>query len=208
MIMKKQLILKLSILLLALFALQAQAQQSDFLARTTLEAGLGYHRPTAPSDGITTSDFAGFKSFYLGAQYEIDELWGLRATYTYNAFEHKDDKGSGLNIHKVMAEATLNVISTIQQQTSTPFEVMAHAGLGLSQGKSDIKSGSDMMGNVQMGLMPKYHITKQWRVQLDATYVLNFSQNYGYQGAAAQSSGKSAIGGYFSANLGIAYKLS
>ncbi len=205
--MKKQLVLKLSVLLLALFALQAQAQQSDFLARTTLEAGLGYHRPTAPSDKITTSDFAGFKSFYVGGLYEIDELWGLRATYAYNAFEHKDEKAAGLKIHKVVAEVTLNVISTIQQQVSTPFEVMAHAGLGLSLAKSDIKSGSDLMANVQAGLMPKYHISEQWSLLVDASYVLNFSQNYGYQGAAAQISGKSAIGGYFLANLGVAYKL-
>ncbi|MBW3517572.1 hypothetical protein [Flavobacterium sp. NKUCC04_CG] len=205
--MKKQLVLTLCLLITILLAIKTQAQQSDFLSRTTLEAGLGYHRPTAPSDNITTSDFAGFKSFYAGALYEIDELWGLRATYAYNAFEHKDEKATGLKIHKVVAEVTLNIISTIQQQTSTPFEVMAHAGLGLSLGKSEIKSGSDMMGNIQMGIMPKYHISEQWSLLVDASYVLNFSQDYGYQGAAAQISGKSAIGGYFLANLGVAYKL-
>ncbi|SFJ27995.1 hypothetical protein [Myroides guanonis] len=206
--MKKQLILGITLLATGLFSVQAQDNSSEFLANTTFELGWGYNIPMSPTDGIKAGDFSGVNSLYVGAHYQLDDFWGLRGTYAYNGFKDKDNSDFGLTFHKFMLESTFNISKAISGvSTQTPFEVLSHTGLGISVGKSELKSGSDNIGNVQIGLMPRYNITDKISVHLDATYVINFSQNYGYNGGPAVENGDSATGGYFTANLGVALKL-
>lgn len=207
-LMKKQFILGITLLTTGLFSLHAQDKSSDFLANTSFELGWGYNVPLSPTEGVKAGDFSGVNSLYVGAHYEIDDLWGVRGSYAYNGFKDKDNSDFGLTFHKFMLESTFNVTKAISgSPTQTPFEVLSHAGFGASLGKSELKSDSDRMISVQFGLMPRYNITDKISVHLDATYVANFSQDYGYNGGPALKTGKSATGGYLTANLGVALKL-
>lgn len=207
-LMKKQFILGITLLTTSLFSLHAQEKSSDFLANTALELGWGYNVPLSPTDGIKAGDFSGVNSFYLGAHYAIDDLWGVRGSYAYNGFKDKNNSDLGLTFHKFVLESTFNISKAISGGSmQTPFEVLSHAGLGISLGKSELKSDSDKMGTVQIGLMPRYNITDKISVHLDANYVVNFSQNYGYHGGPALENGKDATGGYLTANLGVTLKL-
>lgn len=198
----------LSILtLLTFFCQTGKAQQSDFLDRVKLEAGWGYNLPTAPTDGITASDFAGVRSFYVGAQYKLNDIWGVRGTYAYNGFQHRDESEYGLKIHKLMAEATFSILRAAESDLASTFDVGAHAGLGLSFGSSESQSGTDMMANFQIGLMPVYQITEKFSVHLDAAYVVNFKQDYGFHGLQAKAANKGTTGGYFVANIGVGFAL-
>ncbi|WP_430615305.1 transporter [Flavobacterium sp. JP2137] len=202
---KLQGLLSLGLGLMMLCSGPLLAQQGDFWSRSAVEAGWGYQLPKAPTAGMEAKDYANFQSFYVGGRFELSDIWGLRGTYAYHAFEHQDDAELGLTIHKLTAEMTVLLMQAIQQQSSEPFEIMAHAGLGLSTGKSARQSSSDLMPNLQAGLMTIYQLGSQWSMHLDATYVFNFSQDLDYSGAAALS--KSTTGNYFAASLGIAYKL-
>ena len=194
-------------LVAGLFTAQAQVQQTSFLDKVKLEAGWGLNVPTGPTDGISASDYSGVASFYVGANYELDELWGVRGTYAYNKFENKNNSNFGSTHHKLMAEATYNILRSIQDKGQQPFELFGHAGLGLTIGESELVSDTDMMGTFQVGLLPTYHVSDRVSIILDAAYVVNFSQDYGYHGGPAKTNGKSATGSYFIANIGLAFQL-
>lgn len=177
------------------------AQEKTFMQRVTLEAGGGYVLPVAPSgDNLSLSDYAGLRSFYVGANYELTELSGLRFSYANNAFSDSDNSSLGLTHHKFMAEGTFNIIQAIQKSSGI-FELMLHGGAGLSLGKSKQTSGSDKMGTLQIGLMPQYRITDNIRIHLDATYVANLKQDYFYDGTNMDDTGQ-----FLMINLGIGYK--
>ena len=181
------------------------AQQTDktFLQRVTLEVGGGYNLPLSPSkDNTSMSDYAVIKNFNLGANYQLNQLAGLRFTYGYNAFEDTNNTAHGVTMHKLMAEGTFNIIEAIQQLES-PFEVMLHGGAGLSFGAVKQSSGTDKMGTLQIGVMPKYQITNCFSVHLDATYVYNLKQDNFFDGGAMPSGDDS--GQYLMIGVGVGY---
>ena len=175
-------------------------QEKTFMQRVTLEAGGGYALPVAPSrDNVSLSDYAGFRNFYVGANYAFTDLLGLRLSYGNNGFKDSDDSSLGLTHHKFMAEATFNIIEAIQQN-NTPFEVMVHGGAGMALGKSKQTSGSDKMGAFQVGVMPQFYLTDNIRIHLDATYVISLKQDYYYDGTGMDDTGQ-----FLLFNLGIGY---
>lgn len=186
----------------------SQAQIEDVLSRTSLEAGWGYSQPTSLTGNASGSDYAGLDSYYAGAHYSFAELWGGRLTYAYNRFKLKDAETYSLSLHKIMLESTFNVSRAITQQGQEPFEVLLHTGLGISIGKSfDNTASTDAMGSFQIGLMPKYYITDGISMHLDASYIVNFSQDYGFDGGFAKADGSRGSGSYFLVNLGLAFKM-
>lgn len=187
---------------LCMIATNVLAQQDSFKQRLSLEAGAGYNIPVSPNNEISTTNFGGFRSFNLGVHYALNDMMGMRFTYGYNAFEDKDDSSMELTLHKFMAEGTFNIIQWIEMMRN-PFEVMAHAGAGVSLGKSKLSSGIDKMGTIQVGVMPLYRITNNFSLHFDASYVLNIRQNYFYNGQQSNSDGSHVIGEYFLLNLGL-----
>ncbi len=179
------------------------AQEKTFIQRIALEAGGGYSLPLSPSSNNTSlGDYATFKSFNLGANFELTELVGLRFTYGNNSFEDTNNSTLGVTYHKFMAEGTFNIIQSIER-IQNPFEIMLHGGAGLSFGKSKQSSGVDKMGTLQIGLMPQYYITHNLSIHADATYVVNLKQDNFYDGTAMPNGDD--IGQYLMINLGVAY---
>lgn len=178
------------------------AQHNTFMQRVSLEAGVGYNIALSPDNDNSASDFAGFRNFNLGANYAINDLVGLRFTYGNASFQDKDDSSMGLTLHKFMAEGTFNIIQLIEK-SSNPFEVVAHAGAGLSFGKSKLLSGIDKMGTLQAGIMPLYRISNNLSLHFDATYVLNIRQDHYFNGQQFNSTSKENTAGYLMLNLGV-----
>ncbi|SFI79189.1 hypothetical protein [Myroides guanonis] len=205
--MKKSIIL--IALLTGLFVLNTQAQDNkkSFLDRTRFEFGVGVNFPSEPREGVEVKNYAGVGSLYCGAIYELNDLWGVRGTYAYNKFENKEDVSMGSLQHKFVAEVMFDVVGAIAKQKEQRFELYLHSGAGLSIGRSELKSGTDMMGAFQVGILPNYKISDAVRVHLDLVYVTNFKQDYGYHGGSAKFNGKSATGSYLIANIGIAVQL-
>ena len=196
------------ILFVSLIATNVTAQSNKkFAERVSIEAGAGYLIPISPDEGISASDFAGFRDFYVGANYEFTDLWGLRLTYANQTFQDTNDSSLGVTHHKLMAEGTFNVIEWIEIQRN-PFEIVAHAGAGVSYGKSKISSDIDKMGTLQIGVMPLYRITDNFSVHFDATYVMNIKQNIGYDGKQANANGSHVTGEYLNVNVGLGVKFS
>lgn len=192
------------ILLFSLFiySISGQENKSSFLQQFSLEAGSGYHYPFSPAISISTSDYAGFRGFYVGANYAITDLWGTRITYANNTFMDKNDKSNKFTIQKITAEVSFNLLQSINSQQN-PFKILAHSGLGISGGKGQKMSDIDKMVNFQIGLMPLYRISKNFNILLDATYVLNIRQNQGYNGLYVNENIKNVVGSYLMLNMGL-----
>lgn len=210
--MKKQ-------LLLAAFAVlgvaQVNAQNNPLLDNLSLELGYGYNMGVAPKTDVVLSDVNGFRSIHAGATYHINNVWGVRGSYGYNKFEDKKNKDNSLITHKLMLEATFEVLEAVQGSTFSlqekKFDVTTHAGLGLAIGDSSWPkyTQKDMMGVTQIGLKPTYFVTPQFRVFVDGTYIFNFSQDFRFDGGNGLISEKGRfVGNVMSINLGIQYKLS
>ena len=175
------------------------------MQRTTLELGGGYTTPVSPNhDIVTLSDFAAINNFYVGARHELTNLLGLRFTYGNTSFSDKNNSSLGLTHHKLMAEATLNIVEAIEM-TRNPFEVILHTGAGLAFGKSKQSSGTDKMGTLQVGVMPLYRITNSFAVHIDLLFVANQKQNYFYDGSPSNSENSHVVGEYFMVDLGVGY---
>ncbi len=180
------------------------AQEKTFIQRLSLEAGGGYSMPVSPSrDNISLSDYSGFRSFYVGANYKLSDLAGLRFTYGNNAFQDTNNSSMGVTYHKFMAEGTFNIIQSLEK-SQTPFELILHGGAGISLGKSKQTSGSDKMGTLQIGIMPQYNITNNISVHVDATYAYNLKQDHFFDGSAMINGHDT--GQYFMIGAGINYK--
>lgn len=197
----KKFLLSLAVTLLASSAF-VHSQNKTFVQRLSFDAGAGYNIPVSPDREVSSTSFSGFRNFNLGANYAINDLYGLRFTYANNSFEDKDNSALGLTLHKFMAEGTFNIIQSIEMQEN-PFEVVAHAGAGISLGKSKLSSNLDKMGTIQVGIMPLYRITDHFSIHFDASYVLNIRQNYYYDGQQSNVDGSHVSGEYFLFNLGL-----
>jgi len=183
---------------------EMNAQESSFLDKVTLEAGYGYNLAFSP-DNVDRTDVSGLNTIQLGANYQLNNLWGVRGTYSNTTFKHKDFSNHGVNYNKLTAEATYQVLQAINSQI-TKFDVMAHAGFGLNFGKSKATDATDAMGNFQIGLKPQYNVSDRVGIFLDGTYIMNFSQNVGYDGYSIPGE-DSTTGGYVTGLIGVSIKL-
>ncbi|SRR5690554_2422027 len=189
---------------IALMSQFSNAQEAtDIWKNLSFEAQYGFNSALSPTDGIEAGDFSGLNFYQFGITYHIDELWGVRGTFASSKFEHENLNNLGVNFSKFTLEATYNVLTGIQGQGNFPteraFEVVAHAGFGLGQGKSDARSGTDMVGIAQIGLMPRYSFSPNFAVFIDATFVNQFNQDFGYNGLSIEQ----GSGNYLNLGLGV-----
>lgn len=183
----------------------AKAQTSNGVwNQLSVEGQYGLNMALSPNEGITTGDYNAFKFFQFGVNYHIDDVWGVRGSFAHSAFEHKDQDDLGVKYNKLVLEATYNIFEGLQSNVAANgFDVTAHAGFGLGIGKSESQSGDDMAGIAQIGVMPKYAVSPRIAVFLDATFVNQFSQDYGFNGLKSGQSN----GSYFDFGVGVQIKM-
>lgn len=194
----------LAAIVVALGMTHSQAQQTTFLENIALEAGYGYSLPFISEDGQKGADYAGINSLHLAAHYSINNLWGVRGSYGYNSFSHKDYSDYKLNLHKLVAEATFNITEAMNPSLThtADFNVYAHAGAGLAMGISDQYEGNDYMGVLQIGLQPMYRFVDNWSVFIDASYQQLIKQNFNYAGFSSAENSS----GFLNIHIGVNYR--
>lgn len=180
------------------------AQESTFFDKVSLEAAYGFNLALSP-DNVDRTDVSGLNTIQLAANYQLNNVWGIRGTYSNTTFKHKDNKDLGINYNKLTAEATYQILQAINPEI-LKFDVMAHAGFGLNFGKSKVADVTDTMGNFQIGLKPQYNVSNRVGIFLDGKYIMNFSQNLGYNGLNIVGE-ESTTGSYATGLLGVTVKL-
>lgn len=208
-----------SLLLVSLFiSQQANAQlnrgrgMQGFFDEVSLEAGAGWHVTAGPTKDTPAAAYAALNSFYVGMHYALDDTWGIRGTYTFHNFEHKDDNLLSLKTHRFMLEATYSLGNLFSQDYfysyRNEFDVIAHAGFGGSfafRNNHPTQIFRDQMLNFQLGVMPTYRLSDTVSVLADLNYVLSYSQNYLFNGELMWPENR--MEGYFTMNFGVSIEL-
>lgn len=97
----------------------------------------------------------------------------------------------------------LNAINSAKFPTTSTFGLVTLAGFGLNFGKS---KATDVMGDFQIVIKPQYNVSSRIGIFLDGSYIMNFKQNYGFNGMCIPGESET-IGSYITGLIGIAIKL-
>ncbi len=143
----------------------------------SIEAMYGMNSATPPT-------IQGFSHFDIGARYMWDELWGVKVSYGHDKFDPSLPANGGTTYSRFSVEGVHNLGRTLMvpDYTNGYGNLLAHAGLGYSALTSNINDGVDNIGNVIVGLTPQIYITEQLTFNLDASFILNVTQHFNFDG--------------------------
>lgn len=169
--MKKTITLIMLVLSIGAFSQSKNDQYS-------LEAGYG--------GSIPVGAFSSWQHFEGAFRYMVDDTWGLKFDMGYDAFRKDGIEGYGSNYLRFSAQAVHNLARTlgVRINSNESLNLLAHAGLGYSNLKSESKAGTDNIGNVIIGITPQVKLSRSLALYLDASYIANFSQNFNFNGTS------------------------
>lgn len=200
---------KLSIAFFSILGICAYSQPKSFGERFSLEAGYGYVMPLGTFENGKSTDYSDFKNLHIGSHYLLTNHLGVRFSYNYTEFQHPTINYLGSTYHRFTLAATYDILNAFTN-FETPYrsnkniETLVYAGAGISFSQPDIdKSVLDQGLGIQFGIQPKYYITDNLSIFVDASYVLNTMRDYNIEGVALENKGTTS---YVSAVFGVNYR--
>lgn len=200
---------KIFITLLSITGFLSQAQtKKGFSERFSLEAGYGYVMPMGTLEEGEAQDYADFKNFVIGGHYLFTDMIGARFTYNYSGFDHPDRAELGSKYHRFTLAATYDVYGAIvgkefPYRFHKKFDGIIHAGAGVSLSEPDRdKSQLDTGVGIQVGIQPKYYVTDNLAVFLDASYIMNLMKDFSIDGAQIDKGNTTFV----TATVGVSYR--
>lgn len=178
-----------------------------------IEANYGLNGSYDPS-------YNGFTHFGAGVTYDFNETFGAKIDFGSDKFEIENTERALLNNEPGLKTGTQNTRITLQGVVNlsnladdrafyNKFNILAHAGGGLSILKSDIKDypNTDHLFNVVLGVTPRYQVAENFFVTLDASALFNVSQHYLFNGELAYTQAPNSFTGLmYNVSFGLAYK--
>lgn len=168
--------MKLNIILCCamLVSLSALGQRTE--GQYSLEGAYGIAQSGKPS--LTGSHYN------FGVRYMFDEYWGIKADFGHDKYRTNTTPETGVNYTRISFQAVQNLGRTLGMTYATQgyLNVLVHGGLGYSHFTSTVSTNDDNMANVIVGFTPQVYLTKYLSLQLDASYVVNLSQHFDYNG--------------------------
>ena len=150
-----------------------------------------------------------FGHWGIGFRYMLDRTWGLKFDFAKDRFTDESTvPAGGANYTRISIQAVNNLGRTLNSMTMNGerLGLLAHGGIGYSSITSHLKSGTDNVLHLIVGLTPQYKLSESFALYIDASYVLNYSQHYGYDGRYPNGEGPDAFtGSLVNASLGISY---
>jgi len=191
--MKLNIILSFALLVttLSVFAQNTEGQYS-------LEGAYGIGQSGKPS--LTGSHYN------FGVRYMFDEYWGIKADFGHDKYRTDLTPETGVNYTRISLQAVENLGRTlgVPDVTAGYINILAHGGIGYSHSKSTVSINDDNMANVIIGLTPQIYLFKNLALQFDASYVVNLSQHFDYDGYYRfKGAPKSFTGSQLNASVGL-----
>jgi len=174
---------------MALFLTGAYAQESTRTKpdynRWTVEGGIGFIRPYHNFNPGYSPATIGLFGAELSARYMINEYFGFKFGFDYGYYDEGDDsyydfetKQYGFNVQGV---ANLGRMMKFETWTRT-FNLLAHAGVGVSMMDYDVDSDDDYMGNVLGGFTGQVKVSPRVSLYGDISGKCNIRQNLSFNG--------------------------
>lgn len=205
-------------LLLSLLAVAGMTAQETTSSKTTsdynkwsIELGAGVNKPLRPMKSGYYTKTPDFLSAQAGVRYMFNNKFGLQANAGYNEFT---DGGNSLPFKAEMwsygLDGVVNLGNVLDFSTWTnTFGLLAHAGASYStlKGKEPVKSGTDEMITLNLGLKPQIRLGNRVALFLDATLHGNVKQNLGFEGQRRGSDLRGFNGYFMTTTAGISIYL-
>lgn len=148
---------------------------------------------------------SGSAHFGVGFRYMLDESWGIKFDYAQDKFRTgTPETGTDYTRYSVQGVHNLGRTLNMRDIANGSLNLLAHGGLGYSSLKSTEREGVDKIGNVIIGLSPQVKLINNLALQLDISYIINFTQHYNFDGTRANKGSAESITGTmltFSAGL-------
>ena len=160
-------------LIIALFSTVIFSQFSN--AQYFAEVNLGLNGSIYPKTNTLSHAGLGFGFIHnnstLGAKVDF-AMDQFRTTVT--------GKETGSDFYRLSLQALCNISNLIDERSyNNNLNVLVHSGFGYSLGKPITqKKVNDHIINVIMGITPKYKLTENLSLTLDASLLFNIAQSY------------------------------
>lgn len=173
-------------------------------AQYSIEANYGLAGVYAPS-------INGLSHFGAGISYDFNEVFGVKLDYASDKFRTENplfNKETGINSSRISLQSTINISSAIfRLNNEKTFNLIAHAGGGVTLIKSTYNTGNDNVVNIIMGLTPRFKLADNLFFSLDTALIFNLSQHYNFDGSLSYENNVNSFTGInYNVTGGIVYK--
>ena len=163
-------------------------------------------------NGSYEPSYSGFTHFGAGINYDFNETFGAKIDFASDKFSIKNDFGTetGAANTRISLQGILNVSNIIDDRSFyNDFQILVHAGAGLSILKSDIPTldKTDHILNIIAGINPQYKVADGFYVGIDASLIANISQHYNFDGTSTYVGDANSITGLmYNLSATLSYK--
>lgn len=191
--------MKFRTLLIVMLVVGYTSNAQETYTKWALEAGLGvFNASDTHTSGYSQSDI-GFPEFSLGGRYMFNETIGLRATGGYLRMSSGSESPNEFktNYYRASIEGIVNLGQFFGMgNPHTRFNVMAHAGGGVSKVQSEI------FLHYTLGIMPQFELSDKVSLFGDISYF-----GHKYQSATWDGALNDGNGNIWSVTVGVVYSL-
>lgn len=192
---------RIALLLGLLVTAGAFAQESPSFEynKWSVDLGAGMNKPVRPMKTGYSSKTPDFFTGHVGVRYMFNDKFGLRANVQFNKF---DDASKSLPFKSEMYSygidgvVNLGNVLGFNSWTNT-IGLLGHAGVSYStlKGKKPVKSSTDEMATVSLGLTPQVRLGNRVALFVDASLNGNMKQDLTFDGQGTTST--RGMNGYF-----------
>jgi OOP family OmpA-OmpF porin len=177
--------------------------------RWSIELNGGLNKPQRPfTPGYYTATPSPWNAD-LGVRYMFNPKFGIKGDIGYYNFSEGKESAE-FTTHYYRADlqlvANLGRIMNFESWTQR-VGLLAHAGGGYAQMKSDDRAFTDRMGNFIIGLTGQIKLSDRVALTGDLTSITNLKQSVNFDGAAANTTGRGFDGGIFTGTVGLTFYL-
>ncbi|MQP24820.1 hypothetical protein GFJ94_07050 [Flavobacterium sp. LMO8] len=152
------------------------------------------------------------KHIRIGGFYEIYEDFEIKLDFASEKFRISNDflgDESGVDFIRSTIHLDYNLSALLDREYYyNKFNLHTHVGIGYTIAKSSyLTTGKDEIVNVILGINPRYRIFNGFYLSADASFVINPSQHYNWDGSLTYSGKPNPITGlYYTISGGILIK--
>ena len=192
-------------------ASKAEAKAISDYNKWSIDLGAGVNKPLRPMKSGYYTKTPDFLNVHAGVRYMFNDKFGLQANASYNEFK---EGGSSLPFKSEMwsygLDGVVNLGNVLDFKSWTnTFGLLAHAGASYStlKGKEPVKSDTDQMVTLNVGIQPQIRLGNRVALFLDASIHGNVKQDLGFEGQARGSSVRGFDGYFMTTTAGISIYL-
>ncbi len=167
--------------------------QNKLFNKHSIDFSLGLNKPFYPiSSNFIQPNALNPTSAGIGYRFMTNDLFGIKASFTYNRFKFKSIDSSGSyfsHYYRTSLEGVINLLGVLDiKNNPDKFGILLHGGGGFSILQNDLtlkkiewkNDHSDIMINFVVGVNSHYKLSKRLAINLDFSFIPHLSQTFAW----------------------------